>query len=502
MFKKVTGFAAAALTVIFSCSTIRCFGLEVQKNESEFLKIEEAQKGKEELEREEKTEETQKDKEELIEEDKKIITKVIFVPGTYCSALFYTEKGSRIYRQGEAVWLSDSLKKGSKFVLYGYKLMALDEKGHHKYPIAVANKSNDIQFSSLADKKIAEHGVMCWCEKINTSISGAIPEVRYMMFNYDWTSDILENGTKLADEIGKHERVILIGYSQGGLVSAAAIAELKNRNKLGSVVKFISIGTPFNGLCSFLNMETVSMSNDKHMSVDLFMKIYSGFTQEFCKNCPSFYQMMPTKEYGKRTSSICDAKMRKLTHEGAREKLRFRQFFDGRGDFFDRADKVHEKLFDENGKYILSNVDCEFICGKGFETVGCVKLNSEKQGDMTVLKLVDGDGTVPFKQSAIPPMEVKEENLHIFYTIHMNLVNDIKVIEKVISIIKEIEAKKTEAKAYEANSEVVDAMDTEINFDEITETDSGKILKADVDAEEMDFNLQESYDIDFDEIAA
>lgn len=126
-------------------------------------------------------------------------------------------------------------------------------------------------------------------------------------FPYNWLDDLQNAVKNLEKDIAAkgYDKVILIGHSMGGVLSAAFISS-SSANK-AKIEKAILLGAPLLGTYAALQpieTGTTTFFNGKMDTVlteilnSLVLKpFFNGYMRNISKNSPGFYQLMPSKEY-------------------------------------------------------------------------------------------------------------------------------------------------------------------------------------------------------------
>ena len=355
---------------------------------------------------------------------------IIIVPGLACSTLHYLGKSNEKYKYGECVffrgnfdkWSFIDLKNSAVKALNNYKLLICNSKGEPVYKNVglLENYDNvdpyDIEISKYGFSSMFKNLIQYLEEKY-----GKNTEYKYeiFLFNYDWRLDNNYNGEKLYSVLKKYDDgVIIIAYSMGNLITAKASRLLYDDHEIDRIKLFLSTYPVYNGATQavyFLKKGEIANNTlftilNKIYKLDLILKYLT------C-NYPSMYQLMPTKEFSKRNKGfMIDGDNLKLNYRQSMNYLKKDKFLNQ--DLINKAIKFHEDLY-VGDKYILNFIKNKyFFIGCGYSTSNTLKINRKVNKEISHYAFSDGDGTVNYKLSAIPPCECDSENIVLFKSEH------------------------------------------------------------------------------------
>lgn len=372
---------------------------------------------------------------------------IIISPGIYASGLFYRGKTCNKYYKNESIWmpLDDKnrwrmIKGVAKFKFFHSDLHC-DENGK---PINdnIGLPLEDEDFPNSVDKDVAKYGVGNSCKKLMDILTKQFPDYKVIMYNYDWRLDIDKAAESLTEEIQKHDEVILIGYSLGGIVACRSAVLINKLGDLSKIKKYISVAVPYNGTVEALYVLNKGMrvENDFMGKIIKILGI-PNIIKNMAKNCSAAYQMLPSKDYFKRAKNgyITDMSDHTLSYDETLEFLKncdFSKKSDGTTKkFLDKPQRIYDSLI-VNGKHILTYLDYHIIAGCGLDTMSVLKINCQKKGGVIIEKYVDGDGSIALNESAIPFDDIDSHRIFKLKGRHQFLLGNNKVIENIINTIK------------------------------------------------------------------
>jgi hypothetical protein len=146
---------------------------------------------------------------------------------------------------------------------------------------------------------------------------------------------------------------------------------------------------------------------------------------------------LPTKYYN--GNFLVDSNGQNLSYDEAKQIFVNRKWNKNGSDngkkFLDDAEKFHDSLI-INGKHVTKFMNSYFIVGVGQKTFGKFKVSRDPKKPIKPAGFTDGDGAVPFFESAIPP-GTSPDDAHIFKfrSSHYRLIKSAAVIELVKNII-------------------------------------------------------------------
>jgi hypothetical protein len=348
---------------------------------------------------------------------------IIFIPGIM---------GTELYYDSEKVWLPST--KSLKSILKGSASLICDKDGT---PLLT-----DVKLGSpLADS--------------STLLKEALENTdkyKVLLFGYDWRIDNSINADRLKEFIdtntAKDQKVSIIAYSMGGLVTAKYIAN-GNTEKIN---KYISIGVPYLGAPkAFYMLETGN--------VDGFSsKILNKTIKYEISNMQTLYQLLPTKQYldNKNNYYISTNIITSTKSSKESTKALIKSFDETQNFIIDRKLSPHAKdhlkkaedfhkslepiLFKD--KYALDCIDSYFIIGNGqADTIEKIEEQFEMKNSITKFKKCiissdsEGDGTVPVYSANIGGRANPTKTFFVSEE-HSKLCNNENVINQVLSILE------------------------------------------------------------------
>ena len=110
----------------------------------------------------------------------------------------------------------------------------------------------DIDEVKTREKNLHDYGNLLLFKEIKTLLNSICMtknkhKEEIIFFNYDWRLSCDINGDLLTKLINEYDKVTLIGYSMGGLISCKAMCNLFKKSKLDKIENYISIAVPYNG---------------------------------------------------------------------------------------------------------------------------------------------------------------------------------------------------------------------------------------------------------------
>ncbi|MCB2290791.1 hypothetical protein LGK97_13680 [Clostridium sp. CS001] len=348
---------------------------------------------------------------------------VIFIPGIM---------GTELYYDSEKVWLPST--KSLKSILKGSASLICDKDGT---PLLT-----DVQIGS----PLADSSTLLKETLENTD------KYKVLLFGYDWRIDNSINADRLKEFIdintANDQKVSIIAYSMGGLVTAKYIAN-GNTEKIN---KYISIGVPYLGAPkAFYMLETGD--------VDGFSsKILNKTIKYEISNMQPLYQLLPTKQYFDNknnyyistniiTNTKSSKESTKLLIKSFSETENFiiyRKFSPHSKDHLKKAEDFHKSLetilFKD--KYALDCIDSYFIIGNGQAgTIERIEEKFEMKNSIPKFKNCiissnsQGDGTVPVYSANVGGRTNPKKTFFVSEE-HSELCNNENVINQVLNILK------------------------------------------------------------------
>jgi hypothetical protein len=115
------------------------------------------------------------------------------------------------------------------------------------------------------------------------------------------------------------------------------------------------------------------------------------------------YQLLPTREFFQRNKGFLqDHDRKEMTYFDMFNYLKDSLKLEKK--LINRAIDFHNSLFIKN-KHILDYIDNKyFYVGIGYSVASGISIHNKKE-DLVILKYSEGDGTVDFYNSAVPPVE-------------------------------------------------------------------------------------------------
>lgn len=376
----------------------------------------------------------------LINKLNKITNTIIIVPGCLGSGLFHS-KGNFFYKKNETVFLvvDDSKKNATLENIYkftwSYKDIALNGEGKSTDPdIGIARSVN---FPSEIDREINNYGVALKYKNLICQLKNNFKE-EVKLFNYDFRLDNETNSELLRKEIEKHDKVTLIGHSNGGVLIARAVIDMTKKGiDLDRISACFFIATPWKGTLIGLD----SLLTGGVLVSDSFPEILMGFAREIFKHITqSFlttYELMPSDI----ENYVTNSKNSKIQTDEFCEILKNRldKTYKAQKCAIDEIKNNQDRLF-LNSKFALDYLKCPIysIIGNGIKTKShCILTDKDfKITDYSI----NGDNTVltsssyPQDSVGIPLIrgDIKEFNL-----CHTDIQNNNVVIDYIKTKINE-----------------------------------------------------------------
>ena len=363
------------------------------------------------------------------EEEKRAI---ILVPGIGGSEFFYNSTNNKNYFKGEAIFFPNkiSLFNINQFaedlekIINNLEILECDEKG---VPInRDVGLLKDIDEVKTKEKNLHDYGNLLLFKKIKTLLNSTFMtknkhKEEIIFFNYDWRLSCNINGDLLTKLINKYDKVTLIGYSMGGLISCKAMCNLFKKSKLDKIENYISISVPYNGSALALYALLTGIIEDNNF-LNFFYKSLEcdKKVKNLLKNYPSIYELLPTEEYFARSKGFLKNNTEVLlNYQETIDFIEKNQQLNS--SLFKKAVSFHKDLFIKQ-KHILEYVKNKyFFIGTGYDTISEIKLDK----DIKISKYELGDNTVEIRNSAIPPIkDIQNLNIYKIKTSHREILNN------------------------------------------------------------------------------
>ena len=363
------------------------------------------------------------------EEEKRAI---ILVPGIGGSEFFYNSTNNKNYFKGEAIFFPNkiSLFNINQFaedlekIINNLEILECDEKG---VPInRDVGLLKDIDEVKTREKNLHDYGNLLLFKKIKTLLNSTFMtknkhKEEIIFFNYDWRLSCNINGDLLTKLINKYDKVTLIGYSMGGLISCKAMCNLFKKSKLDKIENYISISVPYNGSALALYALLTGIIEDNNF-LNFFYKSLEcdKKVKNLLKNYPSIYELLPTEEYFARSKGFLKNNTEVLlNYQETIDFIEKNQQLNS--SLFKKAVSFHKDLFIKQ-KHILEYVKNKyFFIGTGYDTISEIKLDK----DIKISKYELGDNTVEIRNSAIPPIkDIQNLNIYKIKTSHREILNN------------------------------------------------------------------------------
>ena len=381
------------------------------------------------------------------EEEKRAI---ILVPGIGGSEFFYNSTNNKNYFKGEAIFFPNKISffninqfaEDLEKIINNLEILECDEKG---VPInRDVGLLKDIDEVKTREKNLHDYGNLLLFKEIKTLLNSIfMTKTKYkeeiIFFNYDWRLSCNINGDLLAKLINEYDKVTLIGYSMGGLISCKAMCNLLKKSKLDKIENYISISVPYNGsvlaLYTLLTgiIEDNNFLNFFYESLECDKKV-----KNLLKNYPSIYELLPTEEYFARSKGFLNNNTGLLlNYQETIEFIEKKQQLNS--SLFKKAVSFHKDLFIKQ-KHILEYVKNKyFFIGTGYDTISELKLGK----DIKISKRELGDNTVEIQNSAIPPIkDIQNLNIYKIKTSHREILNNNQFLTQLKILLKKILEKK------------------------------------------------------------
>ena len=381
------------------------------------------------------------------EEEKRAI---ILVPGIGGSEFFYNSTNNKNYFKGEAIFFPNkiSLFNINQFaedlekIINNLEILECDEKG---VPInRDVGLLKDIDEVKTREKNLHDYGNLLLFKKIKTLLNSIfMTKNKYkeeiIFFNYDWRLSCNINGDLLTKLINKYDKVTLIGYSMGGLISCKAMCNLFKKSKLDKIENYISISVPYNGSALALYALLTGIIEDNNF-LNFFYKSLEcdKKVKNLLRNYPSIYELLPTEEYFARSKGFLKNNTGVLlNYPETIDFIEKNQQLNS--SLFKKAVSFHKDLFIKQ-KHILEYVKNKyFFIGTGYDTISEIKLGK----DIKISKRELGDNTVEIQNSAIPPIkDIQNLNIYKIKTSHREILNNNRFLTQLKFLLKKILEKK------------------------------------------------------------
>ena len=363
------------------------------------------------------------------EEEKRAI---ILVPGIGASELFYNSTNNKNYFKGEAIFFPNKISffninqfaEDLEKIINNLEILECDEKG---VPInRDVGLLKDIDEVKTKEKNLHDYGNLLLFKKIKTLLNSTFMtknkhKEEIIFFNYDWRLSCNINGDLLAKLINEYDKVTLIGYSMGGLISCKAMCNLFKKSKLDKIENYISISVPYNGSALALYALLTGIIEDNNF-LNFFYKSLEcdKKVKNLLKNYPSIYELLPTEEYFARSKGFLKNNTEVLlNYQETIDFIEKNQQLNS--SLFKKAVSFHKDLFIKQ-KHILEYVKNKyFFIGTGYDTISEIKLDK----DIKISKYELGDNTVEIRNSAIPPIkDIQNLNIYKIKTSHREILNN------------------------------------------------------------------------------
>ena len=375
---------------------------------------------------------------------------IILVPGIGGSEFFYNSTNNKNYFKGEAIFFPNKISffninqiaEDLEKIINNLEILECDEKG---VPInRDVGLLKDIDEVKTREKNLHDYGNLLLFKEIKTLLNSIfMTKTKYkeeiIFFNYDWRLSCNINGDLLAKLINEYDKVTLIGYSMGGLISCKAMCNLLKKSKLDKIENYISISVPYNGsvlaLYTLLTgiIEDNNFLNFFYESLECDKKV-----KNLLKNYPSIYELLPTEEYFARSKGFLNNNTGVLlNYQETIEFIEKKQQLNS--SLFKKAVSFHKDLFIKQ-KHILEYVKNKyFFIGTGYDTISELKLGK----DIKISKRELGDNTVEIQNSAIPPIkDIQNLNIYKIKTSHREILNNNQFLTQLKILLKKILEKK------------------------------------------------------------
>ncbi|MDR1391992.1 MAG: hypothetical protein LBJ09_02220 [Clostridiales bacterium] len=260
-------------------------------------------------------------------------------------------------------------------------------------------------------------------------------------FNYDWREDNTISSQNLYEEVKDFDHIIIVAHSNGALVACDVMKRLFKENQENKIELFFSIGAPYKGSAKTIeNFE----KGDSLPDEDFFNKInvlnlYGAYTKKFIKNCISCFELLPNKYY--QGAFLQDKNGKNLSYDQSLSLLKNRQWNKKQDGTLKENFKISNNFIENmfiNGEHVANIVNSYMFVGNNFQTLSKVKIDSKKNDNCERTEYEVGDETVTLN-SAIPPGWNKPECIFYSDYTHRELVNDPKIINKIVDLIFEQE---------------------------------------------------------------
>ena len=357
---------------------------------------------------------------------------IILVPGIGGSEFFYNSTNNKNYFKGEAIFFPNKISffninqiaEDLEKIINNLEILECDEKG---VPInRDVGLLKDIDEVKTKEKNLHDYGNLLLFKKIKTLLNSTFMtknkhKEEIIFFNYDWRLSCNINGDLLTKLINKYDKVTLIGYSMGGLISCKAMCNLFKKSKLDKIENYISISVPYNGSALALYALLTGFIDDNSF-LNFFYKNLEcdKKVKNLLRNYPSIYELLPTEEYFARSKGFLKNNTEVLlNYPETIDFIEKNQQLNS--SLFKKAVSFHKDLFIKQ-KHILEYVKNKyFFIGTGYDTISEIKLDK----DIKISKYELGDNTVEIRNSAIPPIkDIQNLNIYKIKTSHREILNN------------------------------------------------------------------------------
>ena len=359
---------------------------------------------------------------------------IICVPGLFNCGLFKLDKMTQTYKNVFLNKIDDiySTITNKENLQKKINIIECSQNGIPlKKTVQPIEKDQIFKISEPNDRATARYGINMIFKKIIHEIKQMLKDnekYKVYMFNYDWRLSVKTNGEKLAEEINKYDKVILIGFSLGGLISSYSFTKLYNKNQLHKIKGFIACGVPFLGSSDavYFLFDKIDISEILSLYASLAIRITVPSDniitlQKIVKNMQSIYDLLPhqilnTKEANTNFLPINDLINTKLIQN---------------------AKNVYNEIYENEFKWWKQIDNIYVIYGDSYKTRANVIWS--KDNNKGVYTSEYGDDTVTIKSAYPEFLKQHAKGVYeVHKTKHRDLLNNNNVKKKIIQYIKTI----------------------------------------------------------------
>ncbi|WP_232697945.1 lipase/acyltransferase domain-containing protein [Brevibacillus daliensis] len=254
-------------------------------------------------------------------------------------------------------------------------------------------------------------------------------------FPYDWRLSTAEQAGHLQDKIdtalerSQANQVQLVAHSMGGLVTKGMLVSAPSYQK--KVNKVIYMGTPFLG--SPRAYQAINFGYDFGIGAGIYKPFSKETGRIIAEHSPAVYELLPSREYVKRSKYLFELKDRKAIPLSYDEMSRHPFVNRGYAPLWKSAGQLHDKW--DKQKITVPQYQ---IIGDGQETLAGYHLIGKLENHQLPFSDFLGDGTVPARSASYNPGNIKKQ--YYVSESHASLPSNVAVIHQVTNLLHGIEA--------------------------------------------------------------